>query len=65
MFFHRHGLSDINSCFRFADTNLRNYGVECIEQLSDDELSDYLTQLIQVSRLMGWGTIAVNLVHIL
>jgi len=33
---------------RFADSKVRAFAVKCLEQLSDDELSDYLLQLVQV-----------------
>lgn len=33
---------------RFADTEVRNVAVSWIEKSSDDELADYLPQLVQV-----------------
>lgn len=33
---------------RFADTEVRSVAVSWIEQSSDDELADYLPQLVQV-----------------
>jgi phosphatidylinositol-4,5-bisphosphate 3-kinase len=34
---------------KFADSKIREFAVKCLEQLSDDELSSYLLQLVQVS----------------
>lgn len=34
--------------FRFADTEVRKVAVSWIESSSDDELADYLPQLVQV-----------------
>jgi phosphatidylinositol-4,5-bisphosphate 3-kinase len=33
---------------KFADERVRQFAVECLEQMTDSELSDYLLQLIQV-----------------
>lgn len=33
--------------FNFPDKNVRKYGVDCLQELSDDELSLYLLQLVQ------------------
>lgn len=44
-------LSLMNMCVyvcRFADTEVRNVAVGWIEKSSDDELADYLPQLVQV-----------------
>lgn len=35
-------------CGRFADTEVRSVAVSWIEKSSDDELADYLPQLVQV-----------------
>lgn len=34
--------------YRFADTEVRSMAVRWIENCSDDELTDYLPQLVQV-----------------
>lgn len=34
--------------FRFADTEVRRVAVSWIQESSDDELADYLPQLVQV-----------------
>jgi phosphatidylinositol-4,5-bisphosphate 3-kinase len=33
---------------KYSDSKVRQYAVKCLEQFTDDELSDYLLQLIQV-----------------
>lgn len=37
--------------YRFADTEVRSVAVSWIEKSSDDELADYLPQLVQVELL--------------
>ena len=38
---------------RFADREVRSKAVEWIQRLSDDELCDYLPQLVQVSQMLA------------
>lgn len=41
-------VSVVRVIFRFADTEVRKVAVSWIESSSDDELADYLPQLVQV-----------------
>jgi len=36
---------------KYADASVREYAVRCLEELSNDQLDDYLLQLVQVMTL--------------